>query len=94
MIHALITAGVSAVLLLLGAPALLHLYLPAFFCGREHAQAEYRYIEANGGKRADCSVFCGFFPSAWPLKSLLDWILPLAVGGAAVLVQVLGLVAA
>lgn len=94
MIHALIAAGASVVLLLLGAPPLSHFYVPAFFCGREHTQAEYRYIEANGGKRADCSAFCGFFPSAWDLKSLLDWILPLIVGGVAALVQALGLIAA
>ena len=54
-------------------------YAAAFFIGREHAQAEYRYIEANGGTRSACPWYCGFLPSAWTVKGLLDWILPLAV---------------
>lgn len=50
----------------------------ALFAGRELAQAEYRYIKAHGGKRANCPWWCGFAPSAWDIKSLLDWLLPLA----------------
>lgn len=51
----------------------------AFYAGRELAQAEYRYIEAHGGKRYDCSWFCGFLPDAWTEKSVLDWLLPVGV---------------
>ena len=54
-------------------------YVVAFYIGREEAQAEYRYIEDNGGKRADCPWYCGLLPSAWTTKGLLDWILPLCV---------------
>ena len=50
-----------------------------FYVGREIAQAEYRYIEANGGKRYACPWYCGFLPSAWNLKSVLDWGLPVAI---------------
>lgn len=51
----------------------------AFFIGREIAQSEYRYIEANSGKRYKCPWYCGFLPSAWTLKGLLDWALPLII---------------
>lgn len=51
----------------------------AFYVGREVTQAEYRYIQAHGGKRADCPWYCGLFPSAWNLKSILDWSLPLLI---------------
>lgn len=50
-----------------------------FYMGREHAQAEYRYIEAHGGCRAKCPPWCGFLPSAWTSKSILDWLAPLVV---------------
>lgn len=58
----------------------LYWFAPAFFAGRELTQAEYRYIAAHGGKRADCPWWCGFYPSAWTVKGMLDWLLPLAVG--------------
>lgn len=54
-------------------------YAVAFFIGRELAQSEYRYIEANGGKRYECPWYCGLIPSAWTLKGLLDWVLPLII---------------
>lgn len=50
-----------------------------FYVGREIAQAEYRYIEANGGKRYACPWYCGFLSSAWNLKSVLDWGLPMLI---------------
>ena len=49
------------------------------FIGREIAQAEYRYIQAHGGKRAACPWWCGFHPSAWNAKALADWLLPLGI---------------
>lgn len=49
----------------------------AFFMGRELAQAEYRYLVSNGLRRADSSMFVGFRPDAWNLKSVLDWVSPL-----------------
>lgn len=55
-------------------------FLPVgFFLGREIAQAEYRYIQAHGGKRYNCPWYCGLIPSAWTIKGLLDWILPLVI---------------
>ena len=51
----------------------------AFYAGRELAQAEYRYIEASGGKRYENAWFCGFLPSAWTTKSVWDWIVPVLI---------------
>jgi hypothetical protein len=43
-----------------------------FFAGREISQAEYRNIEASASKlRKDISVFGGFNPKYWTLKSFI-----------------------
>jgi hypothetical protein len=79
MIHAIISLVICAVLVLTGFPWAA-CFIPAFFyVGREHSQAEYRYIESHGKKRANCPWYCGFLPSAWTAKGILDWVLPLAV---------------
>lgn len=51
----------------------------AFYIGRELAQAEYRYIQANGGQRDEVPWYCGFLPEAWNKKGVLDWVGPLVV---------------
>ena len=79
MTHALLTAAWCAACLLLRLPWPCLFWAPAWYCGREAAQAEYRYIEAHGGKRAACPWWCGFLPEAWTLKGMLDWLLPTAV---------------
>ena len=51
----------------------------AFFIGREHAQAEERYIEANGGRRYHTPVapeWAVFNLRWWDRDALLDWITP------------------
>lgn len=78
MIHALITLVFCAACLFLGLPWPLFFWPAAFYLGREVAQSEYRYIEAHGGKRENCPWWCGLAPSAWTLKSLLDFLLPVA----------------
>ena len=51
----------------------------AFFLGREHAQAENRVIEHfYKGKRANMPWNGGFEPRGWDLKSVLDFVLPIA----------------
>ena len=51
----------------------------AIFIGREHAQAEYRWIERYGfGRRINMPWWGGFDPKVWNRKSFLDWIAPLA----------------
>lgn len=57
-----------------------------FYLGREHAQAEYRYIEAHGGSRDKCPMWCGFLPEAWTDKGLLDFLFPLAISCSFILV--------
>ena len=50
-----------------------------FFLGREFAQAEYRYIEANGGRRYHTPLrpeIAVMNPLWWNRKSVLDWALP------------------
>ena len=59
-------------------------FAAALFVGREHAQAEYRWIERYGlGLRANMPWTGGFQPRVWNTKSILDWALPCA--GVAVL---------
>ena len=89
MIHALITAVWCLAFIALDLPCPFLFWAPAFYAGREVAQAEERYIKAHGGKREKCSKFCGFFPSAWTAKGLLDFLLPLAVALTALAVQAL-----
>lgn len=52
----------------------------AFYIGREHAQAEYRWIDACGdGRRENMPWWGGCDPRVWNRKSLLDWLLPAVV---------------
>ena len=54
----------------------------ALFIGREHAQAEHRYIAAHGGSRAatprPAEIGC-LRPRYWSLGSVLDIVIPAAV---------------
>jgi hypothetical protein len=49
-----------------------------FFAGREHAQAEERYIKANGGVRANAKwpEFGALQPKLWNIDSVLDFVAP------------------
>ena len=52
------------------------------FSGRELTQAEYRYIDANGGKRYETPYrpdIASLHPRWWNLDSVLDVVLPLVV---------------
>lgn len=79
MIHALITFIICIVIFLIKLPFILFFFPVMFYVGREHAQAEYRYIASHGGKRANCPSWCGFLPSAWTRKGLSDFLFPLIV---------------
>ncbi len=52
-----------------------------FFIGREHTQAEYRWIDLFGhGKRINLPWWGGFDPKVWTkLDSWLDWVVPTLV---------------
>lgn len=81
--HVVITAAfcLAALPLCMACPQFsLAVFFPAcFYFGREEAQAEQRYISAHGGHRDDCPWYCGFLPESWNRKSMMDWLLPLAV---------------
>lgn len=79
MIHAAITLVFCVIILSFKLPVGLVLIPVAFYIGREHAQAEYRYIEAHGRKRANCPWWCGFMPEAWTMKGIMDFLLPIIV---------------
>lgn len=79
MIHALITFIICILIFIIKLPLILFFFPVMFYVGREHAQAEYRYIADHGGKRIDCPSWCGFLPSAWTWKGLGDFIFPLIV---------------
>jgi len=50
-----------------------------WWLGREHAQAEYRWISWRGkGKRSNMPWWGGFDPAVWNRDSVLDWAAPLA----------------
>jgi hypothetical protein len=50
-----------------------------FFFGREHAQAEYKAINADfNGKRANMPWYAGFNPKYWSLDAVLDVLFPTA----------------
>lgn len=77
------TAGHVAVTLVAALAATWAGWLAAVaFLAREITQAEYRYIEAHGGKRYACPWYSGFLPESWTLKAVLDWLLPVCVAGA------------
>lgn len=80
--HSLTVLLVSSIILCLGLPFPMHLLAPAFFAGREHAQAEYRWIEKFGqGKRANMPEWGGFDPRVWDTHSLWwNLSLPFLVG--------------
>lgn len=47
-----------------------------FFLGREHSEAEYRWMALHKMNRTGKEVIGAFSPSVWTLGSLLDWIVP------------------
>ena len=49
MTHALIASAWCLACIALGLPWPCFFWAPAWYCGREAAQAEYRYIEAHAG---------------------------------------------
>ena len=78
MIHALVAIAIQAFTGLL-----FHnwwvggVFAVGIFMGREHAQAEYRWIERYGfGRRVNMPWYGGFDPNVWNLKSLADFVLP------------------
>ena len=85
MIHALITMAMAALAWTFGFHAEASAIVAAFYCGREHAQAEYRSIKSlYGGKRSNAPWWCGFTLSAWNFKSAMDCLAPVLISSVVV----------
>lgn len=87
MIHAMITLSLAALAWPFGLPAEVAAMSAAFYCGREHAQAEYRAIKSfYGSKRENAPWWCGLELRAWNAKSLMDWLGPMVVSVAVMVI--------
>ena len=81
MIHALIVLLLQACVGIITSNWWIGAAFALVYLGREHAQAEYRWIEHHGsGKRANMPWWGGFDPKVWNVKSMLDWSAPLLTG--------------
>lgn len=79
--HSLITFGVVLVATLAGYGLYALLLMAGFWAGREHSQAEYRYMKLKGITREDLSDADGFRLEAWNYDSFVnDLVLPIVVG--------------
>ena len=79
--HSLITIGVVLVATLLGMGLYGLLAMAGFWLGREHAQAEYRYMKLHSINRDKLKFFDGFKCEAWNYGSFVDdLVLPAFVG--------------
>lgn len=75
--HTVIALAFTGLGYLIGNPLAGACFGVALLIGREHAQAEYRWIETKGGgKRANMPWWGGFDPSVWSFSSILDWLAP------------------
>lgn len=79
MLHAVIVLCLACAGWLTGLPELA-MGGACFYAGREHAQAEYRWIAAYGhGHRKNMPWWGGLDPRAWNVKSVADVLLPCLV---------------
>ena len=88
--HTIITAGIVilACLLEIGIETLL--IVSGFWFGREHSQAEYRYMKLKCINRSKLGFFDGFRLEAWDRDSFLnDLMIPIMVGLLTICIQML-----
>lgn len=86
--HSLITIAIMLLSLLLSVELYVGLLLIGFWTGREHSQAEYRYMKLKGINRSELGEFDGLRRDAWNVDSLVnDLLLPTV---AALLVMAIG----
>lgn len=80
-IHSLITIAVMGIASMFGLQLFALLVISGFWIGREHSQAEYRYMKIMKINRSELSFLNSFEPIAWNKDSLInDMILPIFVG--------------
>ena len=51
------------------------------FIGREHSEAEYRWMSLHKTNRTGKETLGAFSPDVWDVGSMLDWILPCLCAG-------------
>ena len=79
--HTIITAVLVTVGCVFGYGLESLLIISGFWLGREHSQAEYRYMKLKGINRSKIGFFDGFRLEAWDRDSFLkDLIIPIMVG--------------
>lgn len=79
--HIIITIVLVAIAIPFGFEVYALLMLSGFWFGREHSQAEYRYMNIHNITREDLGFFDGFKPVCWNFDSLFnDLILPIFIG--------------
>lgn len=79
--HTIITAVLVTVGCVFGYGIETLLIVGGFWFGREHSQAEYRYMKLKGISRSELSFFDGFRKEAWSKDSFLnDFVIPILVG--------------
>ena len=79
--HTIITAVLVTVGCVFGYEIETLLIVSGFWFGREHSQAEYRYMKLKGINRSKLGFFDGFKIEAWDKDSFInDLILPIIVG--------------
>jgi len=79
--HTIITAVLVTVGCVFGYGLESLLIISGFWLGREHSQAEYRYMKLKGINRSKLGFFDGFKKEAWDRDSFLnDLIIPVIIG--------------
>ena len=79
--HSIITAIVVSVACIFGVGLYALLLMAGFWLGREHSQAEYRFMKLKGITREELSDADGFRLEAWNYDSFVnDLVLPIVVG--------------
>lgn len=79
--HSIITAIVVSVACFFGVGLYALLLMAGFWIGREHSQAEYRYMKLKGINRDRLSYLDCFKREAWNYDSLVnDLVVPVVVG--------------
>lgn len=73
--HSLITIAIMLLSLLLVVELYVGLLLIGFWSGREHSQAEYRYMKLKGINRSELGEFDGLRRDAWNVDSLVNALL-------------------
>lgn len=85
--HTIITAVLVTVGCVFGYGIETLLVVGGFWFGREHSQAEYRYMKLKGINRSKLGFFDGFKKEAWNKDSFLnDLTIPIIVGALVILI--------